>query len=101
MGEKCYIDMSLLEFTHLGMKRLGKDPTLPELLLTAHDVLQKIELMNRDGDKVKFTENGLELDEDFIKKLEVNGGRLYTYSEEEKRRQNATNTQTRDRVTTD
>jgi hypothetical protein len=71
MSEMLHLDLSLLKFAYIGMKKLSKnnDPkiTLPELLLTAHKILQKIELINRKGDKVKFVKNGIEIDRKWLR----------------------------------
>ncbi len=75
MSEKLFVDMSLLEFTAIGLQRLRKldhkDDTvkLIEVLCTARDVLKKIDDINKrtpNDKKVAFTENGLEIDEEWL-----------------------------------
>ncbi len=75
MTNKIHIDLTFWNFIYLGLSRLrkGKEITLWDMLQTAKQVRDKIELINRNKNSKKlfFTKDGLEIDINWLQRLEV------------------------------
>lgn len=62
-----YIDCDLITLAYLYLKKKHKPFDIVDVILACHEILNRIELRNRDGKKISFKDNHISIDEAWLK----------------------------------